>query len=119
MVDDLASSLWLDKYTRAVFVELAVFNPNVNLFSVITLLVEFPQTNAVTHSVTVNTFRSEQAIHKKDNSNLRFREMIFYMHAKVNFQKLVSKLCFNNYCAIIMLPMYMSYFLGLFDYIFI
>ena len=57
MVDTLANSRWLDKYTRAVFVEMALFNPNVNLFSMVTLLVEFPRTNAVTHSVTVTSFR--------------------------------------------------------------
>ena len=32
---------WIDRQTRAVFVEFSVFNPNINLFMVSTLLVEF------------------------------------------------------------------------------
>ena len=31
---------WIDKYTRAVFVEFTLYNPNVNLFSITTLLFE-------------------------------------------------------------------------------
>lgn len=31
---------WLDKYTRAVFVEFTVYNANVNLFCIVTLLME-------------------------------------------------------------------------------
>lgn len=31
---------WIDEYTRAVFIEFTLYNPNVNLFSVVTLLFE-------------------------------------------------------------------------------
>ncbi|XP_077991802.1 polycystin-1-like protein 2 [Glandiceps talaboti] len=44
--DDLQTSSWLDRYTRAVFVEFPLYNANVNLFSMVTLLVEFPATGA-------------------------------------------------------------------------
>lgn len=36
----LFSNKWLDKYTRAIFVEFTVYNANVNLFCIITLLME-------------------------------------------------------------------------------
>ncbi|XP_035695282.1 LOW QUALITY PROTEIN: polycystin-1-like [Branchiostoma floridae] len=40
----LNSSDWIDRGTRAVFVEFSLYNPNVNLFSVVTLLLELPVT---------------------------------------------------------------------------
>lgn len=33
---------WVDKYTRAVVLEMNVYNANVNLFSMVTIIVEFP-----------------------------------------------------------------------------
>ncbi len=41
---DLKSNLWLDRGTRAVFVDFTVYNANINLFCVIRLLIEFPAT---------------------------------------------------------------------------
>lgn len=38
---------WIDKYTRAVFVEFTVFNPQANLFGICTLLAEFHPTGGV------------------------------------------------------------------------
>ncbi|XP_041049746.1 polycystic kidney disease 2-like 2 protein [Carcharodon carcharias] len=40
----LKSKLWLDSGSRAVFIDFTVYNANVNLFSAIRLLVEFPAT---------------------------------------------------------------------------
>ncbi|XP_070569906.1 polycystin-1-like protein 2 [Ptychodera flava] len=37
---------WVDHYTRAVLVEFPLYNANVNLFSMVTLLLEFPATGA-------------------------------------------------------------------------
>ncbi|CAH1238914.1 PKD1L3 [Branchiostoma lanceolatum] len=37
---------WLDERTRAVFVELILYNPHANLFSVVTIVVEFTQLGA-------------------------------------------------------------------------
>ncbi|XP_064641904.1 uncharacterized protein LOC135496476 isoform X2 [Lineus longissimus] len=53
-VDRLMDELWLDTYTRAIFVEFTVYNPNINLFSVSTILTEVPGSTAM-----VNTFRFE------------------------------------------------------------
>ena len=36
----LEANRWLDRYTRAVFSEFAIYNANVNLFCVVTLLFE-------------------------------------------------------------------------------
>lgn len=40
ITSDLKRHGWIDKYTRAVFIEFNLYNPNVNLFSVVTLLFE-------------------------------------------------------------------------------
>lgn len=40
-VRELQANNWLDTLTRAIIVEFTVFNPNVNLFSVVSLVVEF------------------------------------------------------------------------------
>lgn len=36
----LFDNIWLDVYTRAVFVEFTVYNANVNLFCIVTLIFE-------------------------------------------------------------------------------
>ncbi|XP_069123973.1 polycystin family receptor for egg jelly-like isoform X2 [Argopecten irradians] len=43
----LESEGWIDKYTRAVFVEFTVYNPGVNLFAISTLLAEFRPSNGI------------------------------------------------------------------------
>eukprot|EP00079_Xenopus_tropicalis_P034906 XP_017948677.1 PREDICTED: polycystic kidney disease protein 1-like 2 [Xenopus tropicalis] len=44
VLQDLFSNIWLDSYTRAVFVEFTVYNANVNLFCIVKLMFE---TNAL------------------------------------------------------------------------
>ena len=41
LLNDLASSQWIDQYTRAVLVEFNVLNPNSKLFNQVILLFEF------------------------------------------------------------------------------
>ncbi|XP_078703854.1 polycystin-1-like protein 2 [Branchiostoma floridae x Branchiostoma belcheri] len=48
---------WLDDQTRAVFVELVLYNPHVNLFSVLSLAVEFTNLGAAYASYEVITVR--------------------------------------------------------------
>ncbi|XP_077999256.1 polycystin-2-like protein 1 isoform X2 [Glandiceps talaboti] len=43
-VDTLKSNLWLDRGTRATFVDFTVYNANINLFCVVRLVTEFPAT---------------------------------------------------------------------------
>ncbi|CAH1266446.1 PKD1L3 [Branchiostoma lanceolatum] len=48
---------WLDQQTRAVFVELILYNPHANLFSVVTVVVEFTTSGAADTSSEVVTLR--------------------------------------------------------------
>ena len=43
-------SLWVSRATRAVFVDFAVYNANINLFCVVKLIFEFPATGGVISS---------------------------------------------------------------------
>lgn len=40
MLQYLFNNTWLDVYTRAIFVEFTVYNANVNLFCIVTLMLE-------------------------------------------------------------------------------
>ncbi|XP_005098717.1 polycystic kidney disease 2-like 1 protein [Aplysia californica] len=50
MIQNLYSNLWIQRGGRAVFVSFTVYNANINLFCVITLLVEFPSTGGAVPS---------------------------------------------------------------------
>lgn len=47
MLDDLKSNNWVDKYTRAVFIEFTVYNGHSNLYCVMNLLLEFTAAGGV------------------------------------------------------------------------
>uniref|UniRef100_A0A1A8FJE0 Polycystin-2 n=3 Tax=Nothobranchius korthausae TaxID=1143690 RepID=A0A1A8FJE0_9TELE len=53
----LKDHLWLDRGTRAVFLDFSVYNRNINLFCVTRLLVEFPATGGVETSWQFQTVR--------------------------------------------------------------
>jgi len=57
IIDDLKQNLWLDRGTRAVFVDFTVYNANINLFCVIRLLVEFPATGGAIPSWNFRTVK--------------------------------------------------------------
>ncbi|KAM8842582.1 polycystin-2 [Synchiropus picturatus] len=53
----LKDRLWLDRGTRAVFLDFSVYNGNVNLFCIVRLLVEFPATGGAVTSWQFQTVR--------------------------------------------------------------
>ncbi|XP_047434835.1 polycystin-2 isoform X2 [Mugil cephalus] len=53
----LKENLWLDRGTRAVFLDFSVYNGNINLFCIARLLVEFPATGGVVTSWQFQTVR--------------------------------------------------------------
>uniref|UniRef100_A0A4W4H2S9 Polycystin-2 n=1 Tax=Electrophorus electricus TaxID=8005 RepID=A0A4W4H2S9_ELEEL len=53
----LKDNLWLDRGTRAVFLDFSVYNGNVNLFCIVRLLVEFPATGGTVTSSQFQTVR--------------------------------------------------------------
>ncbi|XP_029013313.1 polycystin-2 isoform X2 [Betta splendens] len=53
----LKDNLWLDRGTRAVFMDFSVYNGNINLFCIARLLAEFPATGGVVTSSQFQTVR--------------------------------------------------------------
>ncbi|XP_071538109.1 polycystin-2-like isoform X1 [Panulirus ornatus] len=54
---DLRQNLWIQRGTRAVFIDFTVYNANINLFCVIKLLFEFPATGGIIPSWSFRTVK--------------------------------------------------------------
>ncbi|XP_043827948.1 polycystin-2 isoform X2 [Dromiciops gliroides] len=59
-ISTLKKNIWLDRGTRAIFIDFSVYNANINLFCVVRLLVEFPATGGV---ITSWQFQPVKLIH--------------------------------------------------------
>ncbi|XP_029377218.1 polycystic kidney disease 2-like 1 protein isoform X2 [Echeneis naucrates] len=54
---DLLNNLWMDRGTRAVFIDFSTYNANINMFCVIRLVVEFPATGGAIPSYQIRTVK--------------------------------------------------------------
>ncbi|KAI8484003.1 hypothetical protein Bbelb_382660 [Branchiostoma belcheri] len=54
---DLQTKNWLDDKTRAVFLEMTLYNPHANLFSAVVMVTEFSITGVVSTATEMTTFR--------------------------------------------------------------
>ncbi|XP_066283047.1 polycystin-2-like protein 2 [Branchiostoma lanceolatum] len=66
MSTDLRTKNWLDEKTRAVFVEMVLYNPHANLFSVVVMVTEFSITGSVSMTTEMTTF----TLHHRDKVTL-------------------------------------------------
>ncbi|XP_077586259.1 polycystin-2-like protein 1 [Stigmatopora nigra] len=57
VVKELEENLWLDRGTRAVFIDFSTYNANINMFCVIRLVVEFPATGGAIPSYQIRTVK--------------------------------------------------------------
>ncbi|XP_031573831.1 polycystic kidney disease 2-like 1 protein isoform X2 [Actinia tenebrosa] len=55
--NDLKENLWLDRGTRAVFIDFSVYNANINLFCIVRLLFEYPATGGCIPSFNFRTLK--------------------------------------------------------------
>ncbi|XP_040218107.1 polycystic kidney disease 2-like 1 protein [Rana temporaria] len=62
----LKNNLWLDRGTRAVFIDFSVYNANINLFCVLRLVVEFPATGGAISSWQIRTVKLIRYVNKWD-----------------------------------------------------
>ena len=63
---------WIDRQTRAIFIQIVTFNPNINLFAYITILFEVLPSGNVINSIVINP------INLYYNSNFLFILLIIY-----------------------------------------
>ncbi|MBN3295903.1 PK2L1 protein, partial [Amia calva] len=54
---DLKNNLWLDRGTRAVFIDFSAYNANINLFCVLRLVIEFPASGGAISSYQIRTVK--------------------------------------------------------------
>lgn len=57
MIETLQNNIWIDRGTRAVFLDFTIYNANINLFCQIRLLTEFPATGGAFPSWTYRTVK--------------------------------------------------------------
>ncbi|XP_053522580.1 polycystic kidney disease protein 1-like 3 [Artibeus jamaicensis] len=78
ILQHLEQSHWLDHRTKSLFVEFVVFNANVNLFCVVTLILESNHVGAFFASVRLDTLTSLQTS-KKDFAWSAVSQVIYYL----------------------------------------
>ncbi|XP_072095929.1 polycystin-2-like protein 1 [Mobula birostris] len=66
ILQDLKDTLWLDRGSRAIFIDFSVYNANINLFCVIRLVVEFPATGGAIPSSQFRTVKLIRYINNWD-----------------------------------------------------
>ena len=55
LIDDLMQYNWIDRHSRALFVEFNVWNANTNLFNMVILCFELPSEGSFLTTVTIDT----------------------------------------------------------------
>lgn len=70
-IQSLKTNFWLDRGTRAVFLDFTVYNANINLFCQIKLIVEFPASGGAVSSKSFSTVKLIR-VRIIDNENLLF-----------------------------------------------
>jgi hypothetical protein len=84
---------WVDEQTRAVFVEFSVYNPNINLVMVSTILVEFLSSGTILTAARfdpLNLFNESDGISFKTICEIIFAAFIFY-YAYEQIKEAVNK----------------------------
>ncbi|KAM9460538.1 polycystin-1-like protein 2 [Clarias gariepinus] len=76
MLQYLFNKTWLDVYTRAIFVEFTVYNANVNLFCIVTLMLETTALGAFQYSSELHILRLYQTT---DGINIVASEVIYFL----------------------------------------
>ncbi|XP_029306051.1 LOW QUALITY PROTEIN: polycystic kidney disease 2-like 1 protein [Cottoperca gobio] len=66
ILNELVDNLWLDRGSRAAFVDFSTYNANINMFCVIRLLVEFPATGGAIPSYQIRTVKLIRYINNWD-----------------------------------------------------
>ncbi|XP_037401328.1 polycystic kidney disease protein 1-like 2 [Pygocentrus nattereri] len=86
----LFDNTWLDIYTRALFVEFTVYNANVNLFCIVTLMLETTAVGAFQYRSelqNVRLFQTTDGIHILASEAIYFLFILYYMFLQCKLMK--------------------------------
>ncbi|KAI4875931.1 hypothetical protein NFI96_034519 [Prochilodus magdalenae] len=95
----LFDNTWLDVYTRAVFVEFTVYNANVNLFCIVTLMLETTAVGAFqyrTELQNVRLFQTTDGINTLVSEAIYFLFVLYYMFLQCKLIKQQKWSYFRN-----------------------
>ncbi|CAH2307448.1 polycystin-1 [Pelobates cultripes] len=82
VLGNLQQNHWIDGLTRALFVEFSLYSPGVNLYSSVTLLLEFPLAGKTLPSTEIRAF---PLLHLSGDTHLLLTMMVFLMMFVVYF----------------------------------
>ncbi|XP_062567408.1 polycystin-2-like, partial [Saccostrea cucullata] len=74
LINELLENNWIDRNTRAIFVEFTIYNSNVNLFAYVVYLVEFPEVGSSFIWTDTQAFKPILSL-----SSLGFTLVLFYL----------------------------------------
>ncbi|KAG9344020.1 hypothetical protein JZ751_012496 [Albula glossodonta] len=107
----LKDNLWLDRGTRAVFIDFSLYNGNINLFCIVRLVVEFPATGGTVTSWQFQTVRLIRYlsivaiimnIHRTWSVSQQLQNLLQQYNTHPDFQNLAYlQVQFNNIAAVI------------------
>uniref|UniRef100_A0A3B3SCC7 Polycystic kidney disease 1 like 2a n=1 Tax=Paramormyrops kingsleyae TaxID=1676925 RepID=A0A3B3SCC7_9TELE len=100
VLQNLFDNTWLDIYTRAVFVEFTVYNANINLFCIVTLIFE-TSANAFQYLTDLQTVRLYQStggleIFVMASEVIYFLFILYYMFVQGKLMKQLKWTYFSN-----------------------
>jgi len=91
----LKQNRWLDRNSRALFIDFTLYNANVNMFSVVTLSMEFPSSGGVVPSAVFRTVRLYRYTKFQDYVLLGFELIILvfllYFLVRLPFEVVIYK----------------------------
>nr|XP_023646474.1 polycystic kidney disease protein 1-like 2 [Paramormyrops kingsleyae] len=101
VLQNLFDNTWLDIYTRAVFVEFTVYNANINLFCIVTLIFETSANGAFQYLTDLQTVRLYQStggleIFVMASEVIYFLFILYYMFVQGKLMKQLKWTYFSN-----------------------
>lgn len=78
-ISQLQQMSWVDRQTRAVFVEFATYNPNINMLIVATILIEFLPTGTILTLARFDPLNLFNEVNSQAGTNLKIAVYILYI----------------------------------------
>ncbi|XP_049947169.1 polycystic kidney disease 2-like 1 protein [Schistocerca serialis cubense] len=95
IVASLKKNLWINRSTRAVFLDFTVYNANINLFCVIKLLFEFPPTGGVLSSHDFTTMKLIRYVEPLDYAVMGFEFLFIFFVLFFTMEEVIEMMFFK------------------------
>ncbi|XP_049771104.1 polycystin-2-like [Schistocerca cancellata] len=95
IVASLKKNLWINRSTRAVFLDFTVYNANINLFCVIKLLFEFPPTGGVLSSQDFTTMKLIRYVEPLDYAVMGFEFLFIFFVLFFTMEEVIEMMFFK------------------------